>query len=131
MASDLIGLPIGEIYTVISDEQVLNKIDGSVSKIEDILPLVQISSSLFDTNAVVAKQVEIVVGVEGKKIDFILATSEGILESNNGYLIEVYVSGSDGKLTRVYQEDVVDVINDTTLSEGFSNYLVLQTDVEE
>jgi len=129
MASDLIGLPIGEIYTVISDDKVLNKTDGSVSKIEDVVPLAQVQANTF-ANAAVAKQVEIVVGVEGKRIDFSLATSEGAMEAPSGYLIEVYLSGTNGQLTRVYKEDVVDVINDNTLSEGFSNYLVLKMDVE-
>lgn len=130
MASDIIGLPVGETYTVISDDKVLNKSDGSVSKIEDIIPLTQVSSSVFAT-AAVAKQVEIVVGVEGKKIDFTLATSEGVIEAPSGYLVEVYLSGTNGQLTRVYKEDVVDVINDNTLSEGFSNYLVLNMDIDE
>lgn len=130
MASDIIGLPVGETYTVISNDKVLNKTDGSVSNLEDIVPLVQASASLY-SNAAVAKQVEIVVGVEGKKIDFTLATSEGVMDAPSGYLIEVYLSGTNGQLTRVYKEDVVDVINDNTLSEGFSNYLVLNMDVDE
>lgn len=130
MASDIIGLPVGETYTVISDDKVLNKSDGSVSKIEDVIPLTQVSSSIF-VNAAVAKQVEIVVGVEGKKIDFTLATSEGVMEAPSGYLVEVYLSGANGQLTRVYKEDVVDVINDNALSEGFSNYLVLNVDIDE
>ena len=129
MSSNLIGLPIGETYTVISEDKALNKVDGSVVNIRDILP--DSPGALLPQDAVIAKQVEIVIGVEGKKIDFSLSTSEGEMTATNGYLIEVYTSGTDGKLTRVYQEDVVDVINDTTLSEGFSNYLVLKVDVDE
>jgi len=130
MASNTrLGAPLGNNYTVISDTKVLNKINGSVSEIKDVLKqTIVISSSIIDAS--VAKQVEMVVGIDGKKIDFSLATSEGLMESVDGYLIEVYLSGADGKLTRVYKEDVVDVVNDDKLSEGFSNYLVLRLDDE-
>ena len=130
MTSNNIGLPLGRNYTVISDTKVLNKTNGSVSEIKDVLHQnVSLSSSVVDAS--IAKQVEVVVGIDGKKIDFSLTTSEGSIEPIDGYLIEVYLSGADGVLTRVYKEDVVDVVNDATLSEGFSNYLVLQLDDEQ
>lgn len=130
MASNTyIGLPIGNNYTVISGDRVLNKVNGSVLPINNVLKdRVTLTSSIIDAS--VTKQVEIVTGVDGKRIDFTLANSEGEIESSEGYLIEIYVSGSNGVLTRVYKEDVVDVVNDDTLSEGFSNYLVLKLDVE-
>jgi len=127
-SNNIVGLSLNDNYTVISSDKVLNKVDGGVSNLLDIIKTqVNISSSV---PASVAKQVEVVVGIEGQKIDFTLASSEGKFEVSDGFLVEVYLSGSDGVLTRVYEQDVVDVVNDTTLSEGFSNYLVLKIDQE-
>jgi hypothetical protein len=130
MASNTrVGLPIGNNYTLISDTKVLNTINGSVSDVRDVLKTVTVvSSSVLDAS--IANKVEVVVGIEGKKIDFVLASSEGTFESFDGFLVEVYLSGANGVLTRVYQQDVVDVVNDDRLSEGFSNYLTLKVDEE-
>ena len=73
-------------------------------------------------------EIELVVGLETKTIDFKLGNSEGTTPSNNGFLVEVFDSGSDGKITRLYKEDVVDALNDETLSEGFENYFILEVD---
>lgn len=129
MASNITGLSLNKNYIVVSNDKVLNKIDGSVSNLTDVLQT-QVLSASVDA-ASVAKQVEVVLGIEGKKINFLLNSSEGNVEPIDGFLVEVYLSGADGTLTRVYQQDVVDVVNDTTLSEGFANYLILNLDVED
>lgn len=138
------GRPLGKKFTVISKDKVLNKNTGAVIPAEEILkylpagtlPQSQTEQSsqsaqappVVIENAEIKKEVEVVVGIDGQRINFTLANSDGEISTNDGYLIEIYVSGSDGTLTRAYKEDVVDAANDNTLSEGFSNYLKLEID---
>lgn len=127
MAFNFLGLPIGKNFTIISKNKVLDKKTGSVHELAKIAPTQRLPTPVVQ-DVVVKKEVEVVVGVDGKTIDFSLASSEGTIAPVNGFLVEVYTSGSDGKLTRVYREDLVDVLNDDTLSDGFSSYLVLKVD---
>ena len=43
------------------------------------------------------------------------------------FLVEIFSSGSDGKLFRLFKEDLVDLYGNTT-EEGFSNYFTLEID---
>ena len=135
MALSFLGFPINKTMTLISKDKVLDKKNGSIFNAKDILdrlftPLGAPSPAPVIQDVEIKKEVEVVVGIDGKRIDFTLANSDGVVPSMNGFLVEVYLSGADGKLTRVFQEDVVDVVNDDTLSEGFSNYLELDIDNE-
>lgn len=147
MPINFFGLPLGSTYTLISNTHVLDKLNGSVLKVEKVLePILKpVSASVAVTASAIPppspaqvlaqppqvveikKEVEVVLGVDSKKIDLSIVSSEGNLPSN-GFLVEVYLSGSDGKLTRVYKEDVVDVLSDETVQEGFGHYLILRVD---
>ena|SRR5688572_28358473 len=129
----ILGTPVGKYYVLISPTHVMDKRSGAVRPVREVLnlgdndaPRRPAAQALEDV--IVKKEVEVVVGVEGKKIDLALASSEGKMDATSGFLIEVYLSGSDGKLTRVYKEHLVDVLNDETLSDGFSSYLKLEID---
>lgn len=147
------GLPIGSIYTLINQNFVLDKTNGSVHKVEKVLePILRASATPAPSTPStsntpppppppppiqvlaqppqviqIKKEVEVVTGVDRKAIDLSLVSSEGALQSN-GFLVEVYLSGTDGKLTRVYRQDIVDVLSDDVLQEGFGHYLILEVD---
>lgn len=129
MANNLLGLTLGNNISLLNKDFALDKSTGKILNIAEALSRVTPSQSTIGEDAVIKKEVEVVSGIDKQKIELTLKTSEGLVE-NTGFLIEVYLSGTDGKLTRVYQEDVVDVLNDETLSEGFSNYLILDVDVD-
>jgi len=144
----LFGLPLGSIYTLINQTHVLDKTNGSILKVERVLePILRAAPPSTPTTttatptpppptpaqqlaqpveqAQIKKEIEVVLGVEQKRIELSLVNSDGALP-NDGFLVEVYLSGTDGKLTRVYREDIVDVLSGDTLQEGFGSYLVLE-----
>ena len=114
----------------VSKSKVLDTSTGLIHSSEDVLSNLRrqsIDAFSFIKGSDLKKEIEIVDGVDKQKIDFSLATSDGNIDSS-GFLIEVFLSGSDGKLTQVYDEDVIDLASDDNFSEGFSNYLVLEVD---
>lgn len=125
MDSRFLGYSVGRDQILISPDHSLNKKTGLVRPIANV----DFSSDEWQ-DVVINDKAEYVTGIDGKKIEFLLANSNGEFPSANGFLIEVYLSGADGKLTRVYQEDRVDFLSNENLSDGFSNYLVLEVDKE-
>jgi hypothetical protein len=79
----------------------------------------------------IKNEFEFLTGLDEEIIDLTLSDSEGFIEPTYGFLVEVYLSGTDGSLTRMYEEDVVDFANDVSLSDGFSKYFSLVTDVKK
>lgn len=78
----------------------------------------------------ISDNVQLVYGLDSTKIDLQLKTSDGVSQVKNGFLIEVFFSGSDGKIKKLFKEDVEDPLDDDqTISDGFSNYFKLETDV--
>lgn len=74
--------------------------------------------------------VDYVVSVGTKIINLGLKNSNGPIIPKDGFLIEVFESGSNGTLTRLYKESVEDPADDSkTLFDGFSNYFRLDIDV--
>lgn len=127
-------LPLTEHLTLITETKVLDKRTGNILSINH--PTVQAEAKNFlerknSVSAVsVGDKVDFVYGLESTKIDLQLKTSDGPMEAKNGFLIEIYLSGSDGKLKRLYKEDIQDPLDgDKTLSDGFSNYFKLEVDV--
>lgn len=149
MPINFFGIPLGSNYTLINQNFALDKRNGSVLRAEKVLePLFAAGSTASPTTGStpqppppspaqilsqpeqsieIKKEVEVVLGVERKRIDLSLVSADGTLPSD-GFLVEVYLSGTDGKLTRVYRNDIVDVLKDDVLQEGFGNYLVLEVD---
>ncbi len=76
----------------------------------------------------VKREIEVVEGVGSIHIDLNLTIPNGEIDVRDGFLIEVFESGSDGKLTRVYKKDVIDPFTGDVLREGFKNYLILKVD---
>jgi len=128
-SQNVVGLSIGNRYIVLSGDRVLDKITGTVFLASDFLQEQINQENSIDLSSF-KKEVEHVVGVDAVKIDLLLKTSNGAFPIKDGFLIEVYDSGSDGKLTRLIRESVEDAANDETVQEGFESFLQLEVDKE-
>lgn len=102
----------------------------------DIINTVSAKGSVLDvlhigedkkTRTVVKTDVEKVKNIDLKVIELTLKSSTEQVDPTAGFLIEVYASGSDGRLTRLYMNDVVD-LHGKVIEEGFSRYLILEID---
>lgn len=124
-------LPLNQRYTLIGGNKILDKSNGSVVVANDAI-IKEIISSLGKENITLKAlntQADVVTSVDSQIIDFYLKTSEGKLNSAHGFLVEVYESGSDGKLTRLYREDLQDPIDDNNIiQDGFTNYFTIEED---
>jgi hypothetical protein len=128
MSKIFTGFSISKNLTLLSKDKAIDKQTGMIVPVGyDIL----LEGKFRDASPQITKEVEVVVGVDKQKINLSLKSHNGNLPAPSGFLIEVYLSGSDGKLSRVYMEDVVDIVNDEILSEGFSNYLNLEVDKDD
>ena len=126
-------LKITETLTLIGSDKVLDKKTGNILKINDPKVKKEIEN-FMSKNTPVATSVntnwQVVYSLTSQKIDLTLKTSDGPIEPKVGFLIEVYNSGSDGKLKRLYKEDLEDPLDDNNvISDGFSNYFNLEIDV--
>lgn len=94
----------------------LNKSTGTVST--DIAPVFE---GLTDV-------ITVVTGVDEQKIELnLISENSKRVEPVSGFLVEVYLSGTDGKLTRLFKEDNID-INGNIIDEGFLKYFFLELD---
>lgn len=94
----------------------LNKTTGTVSPV---------LSDLIEGEA--DNTITIVTGVDEQKIDLNLISEGKRTEPIAGFLVEVYLSGTDGKLTRLYKEDRID-INGNVIDESFESYFSVELD---
>jgi hypothetical protein len=113
----------------ISTTTVLNKKTGEITELSQQ----EIYQSLLEDNVnaetieISNDNFEVVKGVDSKKIELGLSDGSSI-ESINGFLIEVYFSGTDGKLTKLNRKDSIDPITRATLKDGFEQYFSLEVD---
>lgn len=143
-------LPLTKYLTIINVQQksatdhvikVLDKRTGNLRKI-DLYASNKADPQLEEIRKVVVEKtnqtlekintndVEIVLSVNSQLINFQLKTSDGPIEPKAGFLVEVFHSGSDGKLKRLYTENLEDPLDeDNVISDGFGNYFKLEVDV--
>jgi len=126
-------LPLTKNITLITEDSVLDKRSGKILALSDPKVEREIKNYYFK-NSIVATEIsdtaEAVISLESKVINFIFKTSDGLVDYKNGFLIEVYDSGSDGKLTKMYLEDIQDPLDENKLiNDSFSNYFTLELDV--
>lgn len=124
-------IPVSQKLTLYENGKVLDKSNGSLldTNKQDVADLVarQIDNPRLDAVSV-SSNIELVTSLGSMVFDLSLKNSLQAF-SGSGFLVEVYFSGSDGKLTRMYQEDVVDPIDESIIiNEGFSKYFKLETD---
>jgi len=104
---------------------------GSFFSLESVEPNSIDVEKILETVIVnVEEDVEILEGTDKVTIDLTLKTKDGPVPSLNGFLIEVFYSGSDGVLQRAYRDDTVDTINDDIIEEGFEKYIKVDVDVD-
>jgi hypothetical protein len=72
--------------------------------------------------------VQNVVGVDEKRVTFELIDVDGRILPADGFLIEVYESGSDGNITKLGRETVKNPVDDEEVEPGFDPYLELDVD---
>ena len=73
---------------------------------------------------------EVVESTDTQVVDLSLVSDNKGVSPIAGFLVEVYLSGTDGRLTRLFRED--DLNADGSIeSEGFSRFLNLEIDVEK
>ena len=80
-----------------------------------------------EQRTVLHRDVEKVTNIDETTIEFVLKSENGKIVPQAGYLIEIYSSGSDGRLLRLYQSDLTD-LHGKVLLEGFSNFMTLEID---
>lgn len=111
----------------LSETVILDKITGEVTELtnEDISSALRLGpQKLIEVSD---DKVDIVYAVQAQKIELGMSDGSPIIPVN-GFLIEVYASGSDGKLTRMYESTVIDPITNEIIREGFSRYLTIDID---
>jgi hypothetical protein len=126
-ARNIIGFPFGPRFFALNERLALNAETG------DTTPIPEEPEELESSNQVeiaedVKQEVELVLGRDEKKIEFALKTKDGEISSPNGFLIEIYESGSNGKLKKLVKETVVDPLSDDTLQDGYDSFLILKVD---
>jgi len=121
------GLPIAKDHIMMGPSKVLNIKTGFVKPLS---AWAQDNQSVPSLNTLsISDEIDVVTGLSRVVIDLSLKSSEGPVVASSGYLVEVYESGSDGKITKLYEEDVVDVLEDTVLRKGFEADLFMDVDV--
>jgi hypothetical protein len=94
----------------LSNGKVLETSTGNVYASEEMAKYIKQQQELGimppdDLN--VKQKADVVVGLDTQKIDLRLLTDTR-QTPQKGFIVEVYESGSDGKLLKVYEEDVYD-----------------------
>jgi len=147
------GTPVGEDLVLVSPFQALHRNTGEVVYLNNALPIEQIfdikdkepnakkaekearkvvkeavAPKKRSSSYTINKEIEKVVGVDEIILDLSLKNSDGKILDTNGFLIEVYESGSDGNLNRVYAEPIIDFLNDDIVRASFMDYFSLEVD---
>lgn len=76
---------------------------------------------------IVKSQIEKVIHIDEKSIELVLKSGIDKLQPTAGFLVEIFLSGSDGKLFRLFKEDLIDLYGNTT-EEGFSRFFLMDLD---
>lgn len=128
------GNIFSEDYIFLSENIVLNKKTADIIQVtqDDIVTSIAKYEDNINDISGVNEEIEIVNGVDTKKINFNVVDVDGSVPIVNGFLIEVYLSGTDankpGLLTKLYQDDIVDPITNKIIQRGFGSYFNLEVD---
>jgi len=74
----------------------------------------------------IKREIEIIAGTDKQKIGLKLKNADGEVFAKDGFLIEVFLSSSDGKLTKINKVEKVDFLDDETKQDGFREFLILR-----
>ena len=120
----VVGHVIGKDQVMLVDDQVLNTSSGLVQS----LLASQVNNQPDEVAISVEKEIEVVTGLSRAKINMVLKSSEGEVDDPAGYLIEVFESGSNGEIVRLFEENVEDVLEDEVLKRGFEKDFFIDVD---
>lgn len=98
----------------------------------NILPLFSNERNANETKTketIVGADVEKVKAIDEKIVELVLKSDQTV-DTKNGFLIEVFLSGTDGKITRMYRDSIEDLYGNIT-EIGFSEYLIVSLDEKE
>ena len=124
--SSIIGQRVGVEHVVVDADKVLNVRTGEIIQ-GDVKIFVenQLNNQIiFDYD----QNVEIVTGRDSQIITFDLSSNKGSYPVVNGFLVEIYDSGSDGRIKKLKREDTLNVLEQTTVEKGFENYIDIEVD---
>lgn len=110
-----IGKPASLSKVFITENNLLDLKTGMISPIEDAIQ-----------DKEVQRQIEVVhQSIDEQVIEFKMVNSSGEFISEDGYLVEIYLSNSSG-LTKVYKDDIYNETTDDLILEGFGKYFDLE-----
>lgn len=84
--------------------------------------------SITHKQTILQRNIEKVTHIDEKVIELVLKSEITKIEPSAGFLVEVYASGSDGKLHRLFQNDVVDLYGNV-IERGFADFIMIEIDV--
>jgi hypothetical protein len=129
-------LPLTPNIILITESRVFYKRTGEFLNLSDSIIQNEMRDHFYANKQLVTNisdDVEQVSEVGSQQISFNFKTSDGVLNSKNGFLIEVYESGSEtskGALTRLYSSQIQDALDESkSINDSFSNYFTLEVDV--
>lgn len=125
---NIVGRSISRDFIALRGNRALNKATGEIHPLDDVLEQEEIEETNEDILSI-KKEIEVVAGLEQARIELRLKNGEGEVFSKDGYLVEVFESGSDGRLTKLVKETVKNPINDDEVESGFEEFLDLRVDV--
>lgn len=85
------------------------------------------SKPVIEKQTIVRTHVEKVINIDEKIIELVLKSGIDKVQPTAGFLVEVFSSGSDGKLFRLFKEDLVD-LHGNILEQGFSDFFLMDLD---
>lgn len=106
----------------LNEQYFLDTKDGKLIKKEDVL-------AMQDQSLSFSGEIETINGIDSHVINVNLKDVSGYL-SNSGFLVEVYLSGADGKIKKLEKEDINGPSGDDLLTEGYEKYLSIEVDVD-
>lgn len=124
----VVGRSISRDFIALRGNRALNKSTGEIHPLDDVLEEEEVEETNEDILSI-KKEIEVVAGIEQARIELRLKNGEGEVLSKDGYLVEVFESGSDGRLTKLVKETVKNPINDDEIESGFEEFLDLRVDV--
>jgi hypothetical protein len=125
---NIVGLPLAKDYIALKGNSALNVSTGLVTTIDQALQLHNDRAVEKEGKIVrVPRDMEIVTGLDSATITLQLKGSEGPAEITDGFLIEIFESGSDGRLVKLQEQDVEDPVGDEILQDGFESFLRVWT----
>ncbi len=112
----------------LSPDTYLSTDDGIIITEEQAANLVK-TAVLRQKNLTVNKVVARIDGRDQQIIDFNLKGLNENITPIQGFLVTVYLSGSDGSLKRIYQRPIIDPADLSVVRGSFTDYINLELDV--